>query len=242
MFGTGTVIAKGSATTPAILGTLQSIEIDLDQSIQELRGQNKLPDAIGHSELKITGKAKVGKFDINMISSLLTGNTVNTGQTLLAIKEAGTVPSSPGPYTVTVSHSADFVDDWGVIDASTGNAMTPVASAPATGQYSFAAGVYTFASADAGKAVQISYSYTATTGHSMVLANQQMGNQPVFTIILSEGYTNFGTTSTFTLQLNRCVSSKTSFPFTNTNFAVQDFEFAAFADSSGNAGILSVSE
>jgi len=40
--------------------------------------------------------------------------------------------------------------------------LTKAASAPAAGQYSVAAGVYTFNSADANKAVLISYTYTIT--------------------------------------------------------------------------------
>ena len=43
--------------------------------------------------------------------------------------------------------------------AATGAPLTPVAGAPGSGQYSVAAGVYTFSAGDAGAAVLISYGY-----------------------------------------------------------------------------------
>lgn len=72
-----------------------------------------------------------------------------------AATEAGTVPGL-SPYQVTVSQSPAWSCDVAVTSAS-GTAFTRVSSAPAAGQYSVAAGVYTFNAADAGKVMTFAY-------------------------------------------------------------------------------------
>lgn len=85
-------------------------------------------------------------------------DTSNTVTVFLTIDENGTIPASPGPYTITVANSTDFVEDLGVTKG--GTPMTRVTSAPAAGQYSVAAGVYTFNATDENDAVVIRYRYT----------------------------------------------------------------------------------
>ncbi len=73
--------------------------------------------------------------------------------------EAATVPAASGPYTVTAQAPyGPWASDQGVTYAS-GAALTPVAANPVQGQYSVAAGVYTFAAADAAAGVLISYGF-----------------------------------------------------------------------------------
>ncbi len=59
--------------------------------------------------------------------------------------------------TIAVAASALFVADGGVTYASTGTAFTVVSGLPTKGQYAVAAGVYTFAAADANAPVTIAY-------------------------------------------------------------------------------------
>ncbi len=78
--------------------------------------------------------------------------------------EQWTVPTSPGPYTITtLQPQGIWCRDNGVFYANSGVALTPVPSNPSQGQYSLSSdanpGVYTFAAADAGAAVNISYSF-----------------------------------------------------------------------------------
>lgn len=241
LFGAGDCICKTS-TGATILGTLQEVEVSLDQSIEELRGQYKMPVAIGQSSLKVTGKIKSGEFDINGMSNLFTGDAVTTGQTLLAVGEAQSVPSG-SPYTVTVTNAATFVDDYGVRYASSGLPLSLVASSPSAGQYSVdtATGVYTFNASDASAAVKISYTYTSATGYTSTLTNHLMGTQQVFQMTLRENYQDFDATHSVTLVLNRCVMSKLTLPMKNTSFMVSDLEFGCFANSSGDWGTISVS-
>ena len=84
------------------------------------------------------------------------------------------------PYTYTTNFAAAFVADHGTaaqtsysydvydygsapttLSGTTGVALTPVVSAPISGQYSVDAttGIYTFAAADVGTSIQIAYSY-----------------------------------------------------------------------------------
>jgi hypothetical protein len=92
---------------------------------------------------------------------------------------------SPRP----VANAATFVDDDGALYATTGLPLTKVSSVPATGQYSVASGVYTFNSADAGKAVLVNYTYTISgAGQKFNVANQLLGTTPTFQAVF---YTTF---------------------------------------------------
>jgi hypothetical protein len=73
--------------------------------------------------------------------------------------EAWTVPASPGPYTITAA--APF-GPWVSDAAVTYNNGTPLSAVPATpaaAQYNVSAGAYTFAAADAGANLLISYGF-----------------------------------------------------------------------------------
>lgn len=71
--------------------------------------------------------------------------------------ESATIGSTPYQITVAAPYGAWAQDD-GVTD-SAGTAFTKVTGTPAAGQYSVVNGVYTFAAADTGTGVLISYSY-----------------------------------------------------------------------------------
>ncbi len=75
----------------------------------------------------------------------------------LISNEAQTIPSgAPFELTTLARWSAG---DRGVTYASSGVALTAVTGAPAVGEYSVSGSIYTFAAADAGIAVLISYAY-----------------------------------------------------------------------------------
>lgn len=227
-FGSGLLIAKNNAAgaqQPVIFGALQDISLEFNGTNAELEGQNQIALLVARAKLKISGKAKMGYLNGPIFNSLYFGTTSSTGTTSVAYGEAATIPAST-PFTVTVANSADFVDDMGVVDAATGIPMTPVASAPTTGQYSFAAGVYTFAAADTGKAVQISYTYTnATGGSTIVVPNPLQGVQPEFQAIVSTGYNGSG----IRYKLHHCVASKVTVPSQMAKFAISEFDFDVFA-------------
>ena len=113
---------------------------------------------------------------------------------------------------------------------TTDTPMTRVASAPATGQYSVAAGVYTFAAADTGHNVAIRYSYTsASTGQTIAYTNQAMGSGVTFTLSAFNSYG--GQNSGW--RLWAATIPKLSLAFKNGDYVEKDIDFEGFADSSG---------
>jgi hypothetical protein len=231
-FHTGTLFAKSSAAnaTPQAFGTLQNCSLDLAFTTKELFGQNNFPVAVGQGNCKITGKAASANIQARLFNDIFFNGTLSAGETAVAVREQGTVGSSP--YTVTVANSATYVEDLEVLDASTGAPLIKVASTPATGEYSVAAGVFTFAAADTGKNVLISYSYTvAASGQKLSLTQQLVGAAPTFSLVLGGGYGSGQKVPG--IKLYACTASKLSFATKMNDFAIPSFEFMAFANAAG---------
>lgn len=226
-FGSGILIAKNNASgsqQPIIFGALQDISLEFNGTNAELEGQYQIALLVARSKLKISGKAKMGYLSGPLFNSLYFGTTSSTGTVTLAAGEAHNIPATT-PYTVTTTNSANFVADQGVVYAATGVPLTPVASGPTQGQYSVAAGVYTFAAGDQGAAVQISYTYTnATAGSTIVVANPLQGVQPEFSCLVSTGYNGSG----IRYMLNHCIASKLTVPSQLGKFAISEFDFDVF--------------
>lgn len=244
-FGSGKLIAvpthlaDGTAIatpTPVILGTMQDVSLDLSVETKELYGSKRYPIAVGQGKGKTEIKAKYAEINGGILGSLFFGKAAVAGVKAAVFDFAASIPSG-SPYTLTVAppSSGTFVMDMGVIFASTGVQLTRVASAPTAGQYSVSAGVYTFAAADAGKGVALSYEYSATTGGSVWhLTNEVMGYTPSFTLLLQNSFDG----NSLICKLNRCVSGKLSLPLKADDFAVYDFEASAFADAAGSLGYI----
>jgi len=246
-FGSGTVVGRRtdiSNPTPSFLGILQDIEIDFDQSLKELIGQQKVAVDVAMAALKITGKAKFARISSSTLRDLLFGSaaTVTTGAGLNMV--AGEVQTT-ATTTFTVTNAATFKEDFGVFYQSTGVQFVRVASAPTVGQYSVneTTGVYTIAVTDENKNLLVYYSYGVTTLVQSVIANTNMGTGPSFEMFINETYTNnAGVVNTFNLKLNACRTSKLAFPFKNTDYTIEGFDFQAFADTSGTIGTISTTE
>lgn len=246
-FGAGKLIAvpttdsAGNAIavpTPVVIGVLQDVSVDIDFETKTLYGEKQFPVAIGRGKAKIGWKAKTGDFDPGVLGSLVLGNQATASRKSAVIDQALSVPAA-SPYTVTIAppNSGTFVADLGVINVSTGKSLTRVASAPTTGQYSLAAGVYTFASADQGTALLISHEYSVSTDATSKLfnlSNNLMGYTPTFSAIFYNTYMG----KTLAMKLNSNVSGKLGLPFKNDDFTVPDFDAEAFADASGSVGYI----
>lgn len=235
LWGTPTTDATGAAIanpTPILFGTLQDVSVDLSGDVKQLYGQNQFPDAVARGKMKVDGKAKFARINGLLLNSLFFGQTVSSGIFADYYDVTGTTVPASSPYTLTVTppSSGTFAADLGVRD-SNGNPMTAVASSPTSGQYTVAAGVYTFAAADTGKTVFISYQYTATdtTAKNSTVSNLQMGAAPTFRCDLTRGFNG----KYNALSLFACVGTKLSFATKNDDFEIPEFDFSAFADSSG---------
>lgn len=227
-FGSGILYATPSGGSPQQFGALQDVSIDLSRSTKTLYGQYQQPLLVGGGELKASGKAKMGYIDGSVYANLFYGITPAVGTSALAANEPHAVPAAT-PYTVTATNSTTWTTDLGVQYAG-GQQLTQVSGTPTTGQYSVAAGVYTFAAADEGKAVLISYYYTnATAGFTVSAGLIQQGVQPIITIDLYRGFNNVGERHRFWA----ATCSKLTVPTKLADFGIDEFDFECFADSQG---------
>jgi len=189
-FGSGIIWAfpnggqNGSNITPVEIGTLQNMKLDFTADIKSLYGLNSYPVDTAIGKRAIKGTAAFAQLEFTAWNSLIFGSagsaTVGASE-ITSYREAALIPATPGPYTVSVSKAAHFVQDGGVRYASTGQPLIVLTSGtPAEGQYTVSSGVYTFAAADQGVAVVITYSYSsATEGQTFTVVNQAMGTGPI---------------------------------------------------------------
>lgn len=240
-FGVGYLLAKprgGNASTPSgpvRFGTVQDIALDITQKLVKLMGQMKGPDDIAASDMEVKGKSGFGELDVNIWNALMFGDTVAAGITRAVIDEAAAIPTTP--YQVTVVNAAHFIDDFGVRLASDGSYLKVVPSSPATGQYSVnpATGIYTFAAADTGNNVLISYTWSDTThGRTATFKNHLQGYGPEFSLLCTMPYeSNLSPLNDSGIELLRCKASKMSIPFKRDGYIISDFEFESFPDQTG---------
>jgi hypothetical protein len=118
--------------------------------------------------------------------------------------------------------------------------MVRVASGPATGQYSVAAGVYTFAAADTTKTVFIDFAYTATGATAKTSTSR---TSPWAPRRLSAATSSIRTAAASC----RCRCSSASrrssrFATKLDDFLIPEFDFSGFADASGNVLQYGVNE
>jgi hypothetical protein len=228
-FGVGklTLITPATPAQAIDIGVVKDVSLDISFTTKELRGAYQFPVDVARAGGKISGKAKYGQINSGIVSAIL-NTTKTTGSKIGVAGETATVPGTP--YQITVANSATWLDDLGVFDNTTGLYLTRVSSAPATGQYSVSAGVYTFAAADTTHSMSISYSYTsAATGQTNALVNALMGTSTVYQLTLFNSFRgkNIG------LKLYAATIPKLSFAFKNEDYTEQDLDFECFADSSG---------
>jgi hypothetical protein len=236
----------GSGIGPDQFGILQDVQIDWDWTTKELWGQFQFPVDIARGQGKIAGKAKFARIFGAIYGDLFFGQTPAAGQLTVAENEAAVVPSGT-PYTVTVANAANYADDLGLFYASgsnAGNRFSRVTTPSAAGQYSvnLATGIYTFAAADAGAALLVSYLYNAGAGKKLVLTNQLIGFTPTFKATFYTTKTTQGVPAGLALVLNACTATKLSLPTKTDDYEIQEFDFSAFADAAGTIGTLSVNE
>ena len=224
--------------TPTRAYVPQDMSVDFKQSTKELFGEKKFSVAVAAGEMSITGKVTMGAQNARILADLLFNVSGSTGTIIEADKEAGAIPGSPA-YTVTVSNSATWTTDLGVMKASDGTVFTRVAAAPAAGQYMVAAGVYTFAAADASTAVLISYLYTSNSiGEKLTLANAFQGPTGSFTAVMVFPYGS----DQDVLTLNNAILQDHSIATKLGDFAKPTLGFMASTDASDVLGTYAFSQ
>jgi len=244
LWGTPLTDASGAAIavpTPLLFGTLQNTEFDFKFEIKQLHGQNQFAVAVGRGKASVNGKSQLADIRAGFLETIVFGQAGTYADTSFVYDTVGTlIPGTPYQITPTVPGSGTWAADEGVFDLSTGRQMTRVASAPATGQYTVSAGVYTFAAADTGKTVAINYKYnaTSTTARKLTLSNLPMGYAPTFRADFFGPFQ--GKHACFTL--NSCIAEGFKISPKNDDFSVPEIPFQAFADSAGVIGTMTFTE
>lgn len=234
----GNAVSNG---TPVQLAVCQEISMDESFETKKLYGQNQFPVDVGRGKGNLGVKAKFAQVNALTVSSLYFGQTLTTGLDSYKYDVTGAViPATPFQLTPTIPNSGTWAGDVGVRD-SNGRPMTKVASAPATGQYSVAAGVYTFAAADTGKTVFISFRYTSssvTTAGKMNIQNVPMGAAPI--VQLDVFFQKNG--KDFATRYPQAIASKLGWQSKLDDYMVPEMDFECFADAAGNVMYRSFSE
>lgn len=236
-FGVGqlSLIPSGSNPTPIQIGFLQDISLDFDGDLVELYGENQYAVDLAIGKRKISGKAKFASIAGKTLAAVLSGSTSATGIKIGIANENGTIPATP--YKITVAQGATFYENLGVRDTTSDIPMAVVASSPAAGQYSFnsTTGEYTFAAADTGHGVKISYSYTSSsTGKTQTITNQPMGTISFFTLELFNTHPSSG--KSYGLRLAKVAVPKAAFAIKQDGHTMTDLDFMAMDDGTGAIG------
>lgn len=258
----GNAIAA-NVQTPVNFGALQDVSLDISFDTKMLYGSNQFPLAVGRGKGKVSGKAKAAKINGLMWNELVFGQTM-AGTGVADVFDTTGIAIPTTPYQITVSTSAPSAttvqmppQTGGLTSTDTfgkflsirdhlNNPMVQVASAPATGQYSVSAGQLTFAAADTALTVFIDYQYTYTVTATpasdvpriSTVNNVLMGYAPVFGVDLYVPYAG----KQLTITLPQAISTKLTLATKLDDFTEPEFDFEAFADSSGRVMIYGTTE
>ncbi len=167
----------GMGTLPLTTGVLGQVTLKRGKFVAELRGLAQLLSQEIGSLYSATCRAQLGDAKCKValgpltVSGAVTGlsnprtffdtSLTQVGPNLPYTAPPATIPSS-GPYqlTATAPQGGSWVADLGATYSQTGAALTLVTSgSPGKGQYSVAAGVYSFSVLDAGAQITLKFTY-----------------------------------------------------------------------------------
>lgn len=247
LFGPGIAWASRtdiSPSTPFNVGLCNEFSVDASFDTDELYGQYQVPLLVGRTKMKVTGKVTPALVSGGALSTFLLGQSFTRGTQHNATTLTEDIPESPGAYTVTpaVPSAGTFLSDLGVVDLESNQAMQKVATTVAlvAGTYYVdeTTGIYTFAAADAGKSISVSfaYSYTSADSQTATWNNQLLGTTPTFRL----DYKTVFDGQTFYVRLFKCTASKTSLGFKLDKFSMPEYDFSVMDNGQHQIGIISL--
>ena len=234
IFSTGNLwgIPAGTNVTPVRFGTLQDVAVNFAFDLKKLYGGFQFPVEQARGKGTIDIKATLGRVDPILFNQVFFGLTNPTGEVLGSTDETATIAT-----TVTVANSATFATDLGVYNTILAKYLTRVASAPATGQYSVAAGVYTFNATDVsgGGKVQISYTYaSASTGSTITQTNTLLGSNVILGLQLTEYFKGAAGGKSVSMNFKAVQCNKLSLPLKLDDFTMPSLDMSAQDDGTGS--------
>lgn len=214
--------------TPITFALIESVTLDFQFKLKELYSQSVYPIAGGASTGKITGKAKIASISGPIMNNLFWGASAPGSGVAVNQYVPFTIPVST-PFTVTPAAPV-AVTDLGVFYQTTPvgvlqKQFSRIVSTPVVGNYTFAAGVYTFAAADAGLPIMITYESTLAGGQSWLIPNPLSGMAPQFQVNFSTIYGG----QTFLCNFPNCSSEKLQFGTKVNDWVNVEFDFEVFA-------------
>jgi len=219
--------------TPVNIGYCQEFSYDEAGELKELYGQNQYALMAARGTVKATGKVKQATVSGIALNAAMWGLGFTAGQLALTSTASTAIPATPYQITPTVPNTGTYDTDLGVIYGSgpnVGQPLTKVASSPAQGQYSEAAGVYTFAAADTGTSVVITFAYTYTgSGQKLTVTNPLIGTNPTFQ--LDYASTLYG--ASYYVRFFNCIATKLTRAHKLTDFMMPEIDFSFFANAAG---------
>jgi len=224
-----------SNPTPIPFGAMQDVSLDIAYSVKELYGLYQFPLAVARGTAKLTGKAKIARFQARLFNQVF-GETLSANE----IKTVSLLAANVTGNNYNTGQGANFYLDLGIQYAN-GTPMARNSAAGAAGQYVVAAnGLYTFHANDANVAIIVSYAYNAANGpgNSWTINNQLLGLSPFFKLVLNQAFQG----KQVSLIFNRCVSTKLSFATKLEDFHIPEFDFSMMADDNSTVGSISVGE
>ncbi len=228
------LIPGGTGPDPRRIGKLKDVKISPSLELAILQGENNFVEDAAIKGSKIDGEIGFTHIDASLYMTALPGAVKSTGAEDVVLDESSTIPTTP--FSVTVTGSATFSVDLGVRDVTASIDLECVPSAPATGQYSYTAGgVYTFAAADTGHTVRISYTKTAATGETITISQSMSEANAVFYALKAYNKTN-GATEVLTL--NKILISGMEWGWTMQDWAKYGLKFMALPDANGVVGTI----
>jgi len=249
-FGAGSLYAIPGALsgvavtnpTPIQFGILQDVTLDFKFDVKQLYGNRQFALKIARGKGKATWKAKSAQLQARAINDLFLNGTLTAAkQELTAIDEALTVASDK----VTVAEAATFAQDLGVRNATTGLTYTRVAddTTPSSdGEYSLktATGSYTgeydFKASEDAHLLLVSYTYTATTGSEITIANNLMGDTPYFEVVFNTIFEG----NTAQLHMLKSTMDAWNLPTKLDDWTIPDASGEFFANDANILGYLSL--
>lgn len=171
--GSGQALVRQGGIVIARLNGLGDMEVSMKYPGKDVYGSGYYPIANVSGDRAINLSFTNNKFNLNYLKVM--GSTVATAQSVAmpVFGETHTIPAT-STYTVTLTKSASAValsETVRLADGSGTIFSRVTAGTEATGKYSIASGVLTFAAADAGKSIIVDYDATSLTANLATIKN-----------------------------------------------------------------------
>jgi hypothetical protein len=233
--GSGFLGLQDAAGNAYQCGVLQKVSFDFASETAKLFGSKKA--AILRAETGVDYKisAEFAQLSSPLVAAVL-GGVRTSGSNFVATTRKTTASGAATIATTDVGSPSGwaFVSDLGVTYATTGQPFTYNSGTPAAGEYKNSGAAYTFAGAEDGASVDISYVYSVTAGTKYTISNADVGLSTYFKVWAAQQTTQAdGTVRKMAWYFPAVLLPSIKIPFGTKEFTVQSIEMECCPDASG---------